>query len=155
MICYIVSPRDTKTPSENPDGVLVSCPRCAPTRPKARAGCVALRLAARFGRVRAPIVQSHRPTAVNPHGKLFRPGKLKIHPVRKPHKAAPAICENAANEKSHGHSRPRWQKDRNSFCAMIAQRYAGNLQNCGHEHFVQRNIARRNSGRLNQHIKPP
>jgi hypothetical protein len=48
MICHIVSPRDTKTPSENPDGVLVSCPRCAPTRPKARAGCVALRLAARL-----------------------------------------------------------------------------------------------------------
>jgi hypothetical protein len=48
MICHIVSPRDTKTPSENRDGVLVSRPRCAPTRPKARAGYVALRLAARL-----------------------------------------------------------------------------------------------------------
>jgi hypothetical protein len=53
MICHMVPPRDTKTPSENRDGVLVSRPRCARTRPKARAGFAALRLAARFGRVRA------------------------------------------------------------------------------------------------------
>jgi len=48
MICHIASLRDTKTPAENRDGVLVSRPRCAPTRPKARAGCAALRLAARL-----------------------------------------------------------------------------------------------------------
>jgi hypothetical protein len=61
----MVSSRDTKTPSENPDGVLVSRPRCAPTRPKARAGFAALRLAARFGRVRASLAQSRCLMTVN------------------------------------------------------------------------------------------
>jgi hypothetical protein len=53
-------------------GVLVSRPRYAPTRPKARAGSVALRPLLACGRVRAASVQSHQPTVAIPYEELFQ-----------------------------------------------------------------------------------